>query len=311
MRIACIIPTYNGKSDLERLLNSLKTQSIEFDIFVVDSSSTDGTGQLARNHVRKVTVIPTFEFNHGGTRQCMVDQNPAYDVFVFLTQDSCLGHSEAIERIVEPFADSLVGAVCGRQLPHLGASPFAQHARFFNYPEGLQIRSMADAAQLGIKTPFMSNSFAAYRAECLKAVGGFPRHVIFAEDMYAAAKMLLAGWKVAYAGNAQCLHSHSYTVAQEFERYFDMGVFHARERWIRQQFGGAGGEGMRYVKSELKFLGLRRLHLWPSAIIRNGAKLLGYKLGQQEARLPIGLKRKFSMYKRYWDGPFAVATTSR
>ena len=83
-------------------------------------------------------------------------------------------------------------------------------------------------------------------------------------------------WWVAYAGNAQCRHSHNYSIAEEFERYFDMGVFHAREPWIRQTFGGAGGEGLRYVKSELKFLGLRHWYLWPSALLRNAVKLLGY-----------------------------------
>jgi rhamnosyltransferase len=87
-----------------------------------------------------------------------------------------------------------------------------------------------------------------------------------------------------------------------------MGVFHAREPWIRRHFGGAGGEGMRFVKSELRFLGLRRLHIWPSAILRNAVKLLAYKLGQQDAKLPIGLKRKLGMYKRYWDGPFSISS---
>lgn len=311
MRVACIIPTYNGKSELARLLDSLQTQTAQFDTIIVDSSSIDCTQDLAKERVDQVTVIPSVEFNHGGTRQRMVDENPFYDVYVFLTQDACLAVPDAVERIVEPFADPKVGAVCGRQLPHIHATPVAQHARLFNYPEGEQVKSLADVPKLGIKTAFMSNSFAAYRGEALKAVGGFPVHVIFAEDMYAAAKMLMGGWKVAYAGNAKCLHSHNYTLADEFQRYFDMGVFHAREPWIRQQFGGAGGEGVRYVKSELKFLGFRFLHLWPSTILRNAIKLLGYKMGQQEARLPIAIKRKLGMYKRYWDGPFADQNTCK
>ena len=128
--------------------------------------------------------------------------------------------------------------------------------------------------------------------------------------MYAAAKMLMAGWRVAYAGNAQCRHSHNYSLVEEFARYFDMGVFHARESWIRENFGGAGGEGIRYVKSELQFLGLHRLYLWPSAMLRNAIKLFAYKLGQQEAILPTLIKRKLGMYKRYWDGPFAVIQTN-
>jgi len=59
------------------------------------------------------------------------------------------------------------------------------------------------------------------------------------------------------------------------------------------------------VKSELAFLGLSRLHLWPSAIFRNAVKLLGYKLGQKERSMPFALKKKMSMYKRYWDSPYA------
>ncbi|MOA49123.1 hypothetical protein D3C78_1719720 [compost metagenome] len=94
-------------------------------------------------------------------------------------------------------------------------------------------------------------------------------------------------------------------MTEEFRRYFDMGVFHAREPWIRERFGGAGGEGLRYVKSELKFLGLSRLHLWPSAILRNACKLLAYKLGQKEGSMSVGLKKKLGMYKRYWDSPYA------
>lgn len=311
LKIACIIPTFNGKSDLQRLLDSLEKQTALFDTFVVDSSSRDGTQELARTRLGHLTVIPPVEFNHGGTRQRMVDQNPGYDVYVFMTQDAYLVDTDAVSRIVEPFVDPKVGAVCGRQLPHLDASPLAQHARFFNYPEDVLVKTLADVPKFGIKTAFMSNSFAAYRGEALMGVGGFPVHVIFAEDMFAVAKMLLAGWKVTYAGNAQCRHSHNYTLVEEFERYFDMGVFHVREPWIRESFGGAGGEGMRYVKSELRFLGGRRFYLWPGAIVRNAVKLFAYKLGQQEAWLPIGIKRKLGMYKRYWDGPFAFPLSGK
>lgn len=304
-RIACIVPTYNGRDDLARLLDSLDKQTASFDLFIVDSSSTEGTGELALSRVSNVLTIPSSQFNHGGTRQMMVRRNPGYDIYVFLTQDAYLEDVDAIERLVTPFVDEKVGAVCGRQLPHRNASPLAEHARLFNYPESSLIKSFGDAPVLGLKTAFMSNSFAAYRGSALLEAGGFPEHVIFAEDMYVAARMLLSGWKVAYAGSACCRHSHNYTLMEEFRRYFDMGVFHAREPWIRERFGGAGGEGLRYVKSELKFLGLARLHLWPSAIFRNTCKLLAYKFGQKEQRMSIGLKKKLGMYKRYWDSPYA------
>lgn len=74
LRIACIIPTYNGKVELSRLLASLKCQTAKFDTFVVDSCSSDGTQSLAIEHGLDPHVIPSVEFNHGGTRQLMVDR---------------------------------------------------------------------------------------------------------------------------------------------------------------------------------------------------------------------------------------------
>lgn len=306
-RIACCIPTLNAKADLARLLDSLELQTARFDIYIIDSGSIDGTRELAQARIKNVVAIPSVEFNHGGTRQQLVNQNSEYEIYVFLTQDAYLVDERSIERLIEPFSDPAVAAVCGRQLPHLDATPLAEHARYFNYPPVVQVRTMVNVPELGIRAAFMSNSFAAYRREALQEISGFPNHVIFAEDMYATAKMLMAGWKVAYAGDAQCRHSHNYSINEEFSRYFDMGVFHAREPWIRATFGGTGGEGFRYVRSELRFLGLRRIYLWPIAILRNVAKLVGYKLGQQESRLPIEMKRFLGMHKRYWDGPFAMA----
>ena len=304
-KIACIIPTYNGKKDLARLLDSLQKQSAQFDLFIVDSSSKDGTTELAKSRCQNTLVIPSSEFNHGGTRQLMIDQNPKYDIYVFLTQDAYLEDPEAIFKITSMFSDSEVGAVCGRQLAHHDANLLAQHARSFKYPLKNQIKSLADAEKIGIKAAFMSNSFAAYRRTALESVSGFPRHVIFAEDMYAAAKMLLQGWKVGYSGDAACRHSHNYSITEEFRRYFDMGVFHARESWIRESFGSAGGEGLKYVISELKFLGLKKIYLWPLSFLRNAIKLFAYKLGQKESSLPISIKKRLGMYKGYWDSPYA------
>ena len=299
--IALIIPTYNSCNDLARLLKSLNNQNTTFDLIIVDSGSTDGTAELAKKKAARFFSIPSNEFNHGGTRQMMIDKNPDYDVYIFMTQDAYLENEYALSNLIEPFKDPNVGAVCGRQLPHHDATLIASHARLFNYPENSEIKSYKDVARLGIKAAFMSNSFAAYRTEALKQVNSFPKHVIFGEDMYVAANMLLNQWKIGYASNALCRHSHNYCLIDEFHRYFDMGVFHRQEPWLKEKFGGASGEGMSYVKSELKYLGLSYLYIWPSAMLRNFFKLLAYKLGQQEQYLSINLKKKLGMHKKYWS----------
>ncbi|WP_158774341.1 glycosyltransferase family 2 protein [Cobetia sp. L2A1] len=293
-----VVPTYNGLKDLQRLIDSLPSNA---HFFVIDSSSSDGTADYLTEHEVDHLVIPTSEFNHGGTRQRALVERPGYEIYIFMTQDAYLAEPEAIEYLIQPFEDPMVGAVCGKQLPHLEARPLGRHARLFNYPVGSRTKTMADASVLGIKAAFMSNSFAAYRSESLMSVGGFPGHVILGEDMYVAARMLMAGWKVAYQGSARCHHSHDYTLLEEGKRYFDIGVFLSRENWIQESFGSAGGEGMRFVVSELKFLAQHGKFYIPDALVRNGIKMLGFKLGKQERRLPIKWKRKLSMHRRFWN----------
>lgn len=298
---SCIIPTYNGANVWVRCAESLSRQSVKPDVvYIVDSSSKDDTVFVAKSYGFKVKIISPSDFNHGGTRNNTAKELKESDILIFMTQDAILNTNDAFEKLLEYFDDKNITAVCGRQLPHDDANPLATHARIFNYNKKSEIKSEKDIPRLGIKTAFMSNSFAAYRTKVFFEIGGFPENTILAEDMYLAAKMIKAGYKVAYSADAAVKHSHNYTPWQEFQRYFDIGVFHACEPWIRDEFGGAGGEGIRFIRSELTFL-WNTAPLWiPRSIITSACKLLGYKLGQKYRRLPWSLCRAFSMYKSYW-----------
>ncbi|MFW8286919.1 glycosyltransferase family 2 protein, partial [Klebsiella pneumoniae] len=89
------------------------------------------------------------------------------------------------------------------------------------------------------------------------------------EDMFYTAKAILAGYKVAYVPEAKVHHSHNYSPSEEFKRYFDIGVFHTDEPWIRNSFGGAGGEGKRFIISEFKFLLKNYPHWIPASFLYN------------------------------------------
>lgn len=300
-KVSVIIPTYNGGMIWRQLIRSLLDQSnITFDVYIIDSSSSDETAIFAKHNNFNVKTIDSSEFNHGGTRNVAARELNSSDILVFLTQDAILDVSDTLEKMIAVFVDPDVAAVCGRQLPHENANPLAIHARKFNYPSESCVKSVSDIPSLGIKTVFMSNSFAAYRSKVFFEVGGFPENTILAEDMYLTAQMIKAGYKVAYCAEAVVRHSHNYTPWEEFRRYFDTGVFHSEEPWIRDEFGGAGGEGMRFIRSELAYL-WRNAPFWiPRAILTNACKLLGYKLGQNYRYLPWNLRYKLSMYKAYW-----------
>src|SRR3546814_669910 len=120
------------------------------------------------------------------------------------------------------------------------------------------------------------------------------------EDVIVAGRLLLAGWKMVYVADARVYHSHDYTIREEFERYFDIGVFHADNRWIFDGFGHAGGEGFRYGISEIRYVGRRNPFRLPPVACSLMAKWLGYKLVLSYRSLPSRLRKAFSMYKGYW-----------
>jgi rhamnosyltransferase len=304
VRTTLVLPTLNAGPDFAHWLASLREQDYQPDrLLLVDSSSTDQTVEFARDFGFEITTIARQDFSHGGTRQACIDQLTDSDTVIFLTQDAVLASPQALSRLLGRFDDPKVGAVYGRQLPRPGASEIEAHARLFNYPEKSDVRTSDDIPRLALKTSFISNSFAAWRRQALIEVGGFPTHTIQNEDTHAASRMILAGWKVAYAADACVYHSHPFTWRQEFRRYFDIGVFHGRDPWIRQEFGKAGGEGFRFVRSELKYLRRHQISAIPSAMVRTALKLLGYKMGNHERRLPIWAKKLLSANRRYWTNP--------
>jgi len=300
MNISVIIPTYNTQAYLPKLLEKLKNQTVLFELLIIDSSSSDNTVSIAREYTDNIIIIPTSEFDHGGTRT-KAAKAASGDIIVFMTQDALPYDNHTITKILEPFEDSNVGAAYGRQIPYAETTLFGKHLRNFNYTDTSYIRTVKDKEHYGVKTAFLSDSFAAYRKSALKKIGWFKDGLIVGEDSYAGAKMILNKYALAYCAEAQVYHSHSYTIIEEFKRYFDIGVFHQRENWILETFGKTEGEGGKYVKSE--FIYLLDLHAYcriPEFFLRNGMKYLGYKLGYHYQRLPSSLIQRFSMHKSWW-----------
>ena len=300
-RTGLCVPTSNAGSQWKQWLNAYATQTVLPDVsLIIDSSSRDNTVRLAKDAGFDVYQIDKAVFDHGATRQLAISMMSDVEIVIFLTQDAVLSHDDSLKRILEPFHDASVAAVCGRQLPRQMSAHIEAHARIYNYSSKSYIRSIKDINEYGLKTAFISNSFAAYRVSALKEVGGFPKRVIFGEDMYVAAKLLKSGYKIAYSADACVYHSHDYTILHEFSRYFDMGVFHAREPWLRQAFGGAENEGMRFVISEIKYLSRHAFWLIPEAMLRTVMRYAGFRLGLAENRIPLNIKRKLSMNPEFF-----------
>lgn len=299
--VAIVIPTLNAAGNWQALSSAISQQGLApQQVLIIDSSSTDGTGELVKAAGFRLKRIERKSFNHGGTRQGALAEMPWARIVVYLTQDAIPADAFSIQALCRAFEDPAVAVAYGRQLPRPEARAIERHARLFNYPATSQVRSLADAAGLGIKASFNSNSFAAYRRECLEEIGGFPPDVIVGEDVFITSRLLLGGWKVAYVAAARVFHSHNLTLFSEFSRYFDIGVHHARERWILNTFGRMGGEGKRFFLSELRYLWKSERRSIPFAFLRTVSKLIGYRLGRKEGHLPLSIVKLLSSQKAFW-----------
>jgi len=300
--VAVIIPTYNAGAEFQLLRDSLLSSGLQpQQILVLDSDSKDQTCETAAAAGFRVERIQSRDFRHGRSRQLATTFVPKAKILVFMTQDAMLANVQSIHNLVRAFDDPTIGAAFGRQLPREGAGAIERHGRLFNYPDESYVRVYEDRERVGFRAAFFSNSFAAYRRLAFDSVGGFSPDVIIGEDSTMAANILASGWKTVYRSDATVVHSHALSFSQVLARYFDTGVYHARTPWLMDTFGSAGGEGRKFVISELNYLWKHEPTSIPYAIMLTFAKYLGYRLGRIEAHLPQFLKLKLTGQRSYWN----------
>ncbi len=302
MDISVIIPTLNAGYKLRRVLESLEGQtSRPGEIIVIDSSSTDNTVEIAEQFGCITSIIPTEDFNHGRTRNRGARMARG-DILVFMTQDAVPCDDCMLELLTSPLRDGQAAAAYARQIPNPDAGPHEVLARQINYPDQSHIKTMDDLDEMGIKTFFFSNAASAVLKREFQSASEFAEDLIVNEDMLLCSGLLSRGRAVAYQAEARVFHSHNYSLAQQFKRYFDIGVFMA-------QAGGAlfgartSRQGRRFVFRQLRVLLSDKKYLWfLRACADNCFRYLGFILGRNHRLLPRWLKKRLSRQRGFWDG---------
>ncbi|QHW31537.1 glycosyltransferase family 2 protein [Paenibacillus rhizovicinus] len=300
-RVSVIIPTYNAGPEFERLLRRLQSQSQPpYEIIVIDSASTDGTAETARRVGVRVIPIAKANFDHGGTRNAAAKQSKG-DTLLFMTQDAYPDDDYLIERLIEAlYAEEDTACAYARQIAREDADGLERMARENNYPPVSIRKQRSDLPRLGIKTFFCSNVCAAYKKTIFDELGQFDAPVLFNEDLFFAARCVLNRYAVRYVAEARVIHSHHYTVMQQFRRYFDNGVSMRDNEWV-YPYASVGKAGSSLVRQQLQFLIRSRRWLWiPKLVADAGAKLLGFQLGKRYRKLPPKLCVRFSMHRGIW-----------
>jgi len=226
LRISVIIPTYNRKDELEKLLYSLNNQTLppsQFEIIVVDDGSSDGTEEWLMKHKDQFKVKTSFYTQvHGGPGAARnLGMEKAHgDIFAF-TDTDCITEPEWLEHLIKPFNLEKVGAVGGREIIN-DKDPLLM--RCFHYlmtspltTGGLRGKRGKRLARFYPRTFNMAISRRAYHA-----TEGFKK-MFHAEDIELSYRIKKKGFDLIYEDSAKVYHLRRNQLTQFLKQTFHMG----------------------------------------------------------------------------------------
>lgn len=196
--VSVLIPAYNEEKTIGDTLQSIKKQTYPIkEIIVVDDSSTDKTGEIARSFGAKVVRTP----KNTGTKSRAQNFGLSFvesEVVVSVDADTIL-EPRAIELIIPHLAENNTLCACGFVLPQK-IETFWERGRFIEY---LYFCGLPKKAQAHFGVPLVSSGcFSAFKTKLLREMGGFGEGI--AEDMDLTWKAHLQGKKVKFVPEAVC-----------------------------------------------------------------------------------------------------------
>jgi rhamnosyltransferase len=302
--ISVVIPVKDGGADLVRCLESIAGQRVddEVEVVIVDSGSADDSVAQALRLGARVHEIPPEDFNHGRTRNFGVELARG-DVLVFTSQDAYAANDEWLAALVAPLRSSSdVAGVYGRHIALDTASPPERYYWEFLYGPEPRTQRASSLAEVNFETTHFSNVNSAI-PRALLLEHPFAEDLVMSEDHEWSRRMLLAGYAIAYEPRAVVRHSHTYSIAGAFRRFFDSGVT-ADESFLGDTPGARAvmrRASVRYARGELAWLWRTRKRRWiPYSVAYELAKFTGLQLGRRHHVLPVSVKRRLSSLPGYW-----------
>jgi|AntDeeMinimDraft_4_1070355.scaffolds.fasta_scaffold03152_2 cellulose synthase/poly-beta-1,6-N-acetylglucosamine synthase-like glycosyltransferase len=224
--VSVLLPTHNGAKTLSKTVISIREQTWpRIELIVVDDGSVDSLRKVADGlyHSGLIDQLIGTQVRGGKAAAANLALGYATGEFIVITDNDTTFDSDAIARVIQPFADSRVGGVSGNLASrNWNSSPVTawQTIQYLtSISLGRRFKSM-----LGLLF-VASGAFGAFRHSAIKACGGWP--VGPGEDGDITLKLRRAGWHIRFAADAWSLTD----VPETFSR-----LTNQRMRWNRSMF---------------------------------------------------------------------------
>ncbi len=255
-----IIPNYNGRRFLPKLMESLQAQrGVEFTTTVIDDASTDDSVAYLRAECPRVQLILNLK-NVGFAASCNAGIRAVTTPFVVLLNNDTHVEPDWLVEGLRPFDAADVGAVASLALLAEPPNRVDTAGDIYSVAGGavkrchLQPRENAE----GLTTPPFSPSgvSAFYRREAVMQVGLLDeRFESYYEDVDLGFRLAWAGYRCVFAPRSICYHHLSASYDPRSWRYHFNSARNAEIVWWSLM-----PRRLRYLPAHLAFLAMQFVH---------------------------------------------------
>jgi rhamnosyltransferase len=227
--VSIVIPTRNGMPRFRGVLDAIEAQccDLPFDLFVIDTESTDGTyEELERRGIARDRITRP-EFDHGATRRRAADQTRG-DLVVFTVQDATPKDERWLQGLVDAMREEPAAAgAFSRQEPYPECNPFLRErlARWAAGRTERKVNRLGSGQRLADLPPLERLALCAFddvssivRRDVYDRLR-VPRRR-FGEDVAFGKLVIESGHALVFEPSSVVIHSHDDGALAEFKRIY-------------------------------------------------------------------------------------------